>query len=413
MGGSEDKHWVCSRQPQLYSSPIIQGLTTSQASRYLLDPLNAPEPSAETGPGTHYNSTFAPQAQDQSSGSSHTEPQQTPPPSARSKNPSSSKRIQKTPPSVSVRSVNPPSSQKPTPSVSDRSSNNPYRNASSTGYPSPPQSVSPRKERFSTSTNGRDAFPDFDGSYSPTATRRSVDQASTQIPTSTGGQNSTITSDGHRRRGSSLSQRYPGDQSHRPLDTIKKETKAANRHPHLRKKHIVGSDSIDRMDTLGNFHHEGPYDATLLARNMSSTNSPVEAVRTTNQEALRATPQEMVKDSVEKHRPLDGVAMIPPGTEDRYGNVYNYDEGTDMMIEDSPGGGAYKRWPGVVTSPPLLNSYPLQLSPSTILTHPPTSNISPKTSKAKASPPTPSKRPSSSTNSTPGTHPKEAETQSK
>ena len=147
---------------------------------------------------------------------------------------------------------------------------------------------------------------------------------------------------------------------------IKKETKAANRHPHLRKKHIVGSDSIDRMDTLGNFHHEGPYDATLLARNTSSTNSPVEAVRTTNQEALRATPREMVKDSVEKHRPLDGVAMIPPGTEDRYGNVYNYDEGTDMMIEDSPGGGAYKRWPGVVTSTP--NSRRLQVFPSTILT---------------------------------------------
>ncbi|KAM0804109.1 hypothetical protein BDR22DRAFT_921607 [Usnea florida] len=313
MGGSEDKHWVCARQPRFYLYPIVHGLTTSQASRYLLDPLNAPEPSAETGPGTHYNSTFAPQTQDRSS----------------------------------VRSVNPPSSQKPTPSVSERSSNNPYRNASSTGYPSPPQSVSPRKERFSTSTNGRESFPDFDGSYSPTATRRSMDQASSQIPTSTGGHNSTITTDSHRRRGSSLNQRYPGDQSHRPLDTIKKETKAANRHPHLRKKHMVGSDTIDRMDTLGNFHHEGPYDATLLARNMSSTNSPVEAVRTTNQEALRATPREMIKDSVEKHRPLDGVAMTPPGTEDRYGNVYNYDEGTDMMIEDSPGGGAYKRWPGV------------------------------------------------------------------
>lgn len=125
----------------------------------------------------------------------------------------------------------------------------------------------------------------------------------------------------------------------------------ANRHPRLRKKHIVGTDTIDRMDTVGGFHHDGPYDATLLARNTSYINSPVQAVRTTNEEALRATPREMIKDSIDKHRPLDGVAMVPPGMEDRYGNVYNYKEGTDMMIEDSPEGGAYKRWPGVVRSP--------------------------------------------------------------
>lgn len=132
---------------------------------------------------------------------------------------------------------------------------------------------------------------------------------------------------------------------------IIKDARKANRHPHLRKKHIVGSDTIDRMDTVGGFHHDGPYDATLLARNTSYVNSPVEAVSTTNEEALRATPQEMINDSVEKHRPLDGVAMVPPGTEDRYGNVYNYKEGTDMMIENSPGGGAYKRWPDVVRYP--------------------------------------------------------------
>ena len=324
-------------------------LTTSQASRYLLDPLNAPDPSAETGPGTHYNSTFAPQTQDRSSTSSRTEPPKTAASSIRSGNPSSSQRLQKTPPSVSVRSAKPHSSQKPTPSNSDRSSNNPYRNAPPTGYPSPPQSSSPRKDSFFTSTYRQEAFPDFDRSYPPTPTRPSTDQASTQIPTSTGGQNSTTT-DGHRRRGSSLNQRFPGDQTHRPLDMIKKDAKTADRHPHLRKKHIVGPDTIDRMDTVGGFHHDGPYDATLLARNMSSVNSPVEAVSTTNEEALKATPREKIKDSVERHRPLDGVAMVPPGMEDRYGNIYDYKEGTDMMIEDSPAGGAYKRWPGVVRS---------------------------------------------------------------
>ena len=322
----------------------------TQASRYLLDPLNAPDPSAETGPGTHYTSTYAPQADEHSSPSPRSEPQKTPASSIRSTNRSSSQRLQKTPPSVSVRSANPASFQKPNSSVSDRSSNNPYRHASSTGYPSPPQSTSPRKDRFSTSTHNRETFSDFDGSYSPTPTHRSMDQASTQIPTSTGGQHSTTT-DGHRRRGSSLSQRFPGDQTHRPLDMIRQDAKIANRHPHLRKKHIIGSDTIDRMDTVGGFHHDGPYDATLLARNLSSVNSPVEAVSTTNEEALRATPQEMIKDSVEKHRPLDGVAMVPSGREDRYGNTYNYREGTDMMIENSPEGGAYKRWPGVVCHP--------------------------------------------------------------
>lgn len=247
---------------------------------------------------------------------------------------------------MSTKLVKPAPEQKQTPTGSTtRSSNNPYRNGTtngSSGYPSPPQSASPRKERFSQRS---EAFPDFDGSYSPT--RQSVDQASTQIPTSTGGQDSTTTG-GHRRRTSSLNQRYPGDQSHRPLNMLKEDAKLAHRAPHLRKKHQVGPDTVDRMDNLaGHYHHEGPYDATLLARNMTYTNSPVEAVSTTNEEALKATPREMISDSVEKHRPLDGVAMVPPGMTDRYGNTYNYTEGTDMMIDPTAEGGAYKRWPGV------------------------------------------------------------------
>ena len=132
---------------------------------------------------------------------------------------------------------------------------------------------------------------------------------------------------------------------------LMEDNKKANRAPHLRKKHLVGADRIDRLDNLvAPYHHEGPYDATLLARNTSYTNSPIEAVSTSNEEALKATPREMIKDSVEKHRPLDGTAMVPPGTADRYGNTYNYEEGTDMMIEGNPEGGAYKRWPGMVRS---------------------------------------------------------------
>ena len=359
-------------------------LINRQASKYLLDPLNAPQPSDETGPGTHYGSTFAPQPTGGSTTSSTAVPRKTP--------------------STPVTSSGPSTDQKPTPSASTRSSNNPYRNGtrSSDGYPTPPQSASPRKDRVS---NISEPFPDFDGSYA--SKRQSVDQASTQIPTSTGGQASTTTGN-NRRRTSSLNQRYPGDQTHRPLDMLMEDNKKANRAPHLQKKHLVGADAIDRLDNLiAPYHHEGPYDATLLARNTSYTNSPVEAVSTTNQEALKATPREMIKDSVEKHRPLDGTAMVPPGMTDRYGNTYNYQEGTDMMIEGDPEGGAYKRWPGVVRC--LLTSHTPDLKTLARrieLTNLPR-NTSPKTSKAKASPPTPSKKPSKNTKPTPATSPKE------
>ena len=140
--------------------------------------------------------------------------------------------------------------------------------------------------------------------------------------------------------------RYAGDRSDRPLDIITRENKLAYRSPHLRKKHIPGADSIDTLDTTTfAYHHEGPYDATLLSRNTNFTYSPVAAVRMTNEEALKATPPEKVLDSLKEHRPLDGVAIVPPGMQAMNGRTYQYEEGTDLMIED---GGNYKRWPGVV-----------------------------------------------------------------
>lgn len=114
---------------------------------------------------------------------------------------------------------------------------------------------------------------------------------------------------------------------------------------------MVGADSIDMLDNIGPasaYHHEGPYDATLLARNSSYTSSPVEAVRGSNHEALRATPKEMIKDSVTRHRPLDGTALYPPGVMDPYGRTLSYQEGPNMMIDGQPEGGAYRRWSGVV-----------------------------------------------------------------
>lgn len=263
-------------------------ISLRQASKYLLDPLTAPDPSEETGPGTHYRSTYDAETRSQASASST-------------------------------------GRRKPVP-VTDRKSS----------LPSPPNSTSPRQTRAphrqEVLTTPNDGSP----------LRRSLDQESTAVATST----TSSTPISGLQRGSSLTSRFAGDTSHRPLDIIKRETKIANRAPHLRKKHIIGPDSIDSLDTVGGkYHHDGPFDATLLARNISLVNSPVEAVSSSTEETLKATPREKIKDSIERHRPLDGVAVVPPGTADISGRTYNYEEGADLMIDD----GNYKRWPGVVS----------------------------------------------------------------
>lgn len=162
-----------------------------------------------------------------------------------------------------------------------------------------------------------------------------------------GGEN-TSSPTGRRRRGSSLGERFPGDTSHRPLDTLAKEKYVADRSRHATRKHHIQPDTIDNLDLSGGgaYHHGGPYDATLFARN-NSTVSPIAALADSNAEALKATPKEKIIDSVRGHRPLDGVATYAPGNTDRLGNTYNYEEGDNMMIEGGPEGGAYKRWPGV------------------------------------------------------------------
>jgi hypothetical protein len=154
----------------------------------------------------------------------------------------------------------------------------------------------------------------------------------------------------------------------------------------LRKKHIPGTDTIDSLDksVFGAYHHEGPYDATLLARNTSYNSSPVAAVSGSNAEALKATPRENIKDSLDRHVPLSGTAVIPPGMAGLDGRVMEYEEGADLMREKDAPGGAYKRWADVVCYAiiPLFNP---------ILTR---NRITyPKTTKAKASPPSPSRRP--------------------
>ena len=278
----------------------------------MLDPLTAPDPSDETGPGTHFGSTYA----------------------------------------------NLPQSPQQSGSKSSETSRNPFRksgsvttttkNASSSSqrevYPSPPQSVSPRKERFAQAPHRQQAFDSY--AEAPVKQRGTSNRKSADL---TG---APVSLPNRARRSSSLKERYAGDISHRPLDQIKHETKLASRAPHLRKKHHIGPDTIDSLDASGGgaYHHSGPYDATLLARNTSYANSPVEAVSGTTEETLKATPREKVVDSISRHRPLDGVASVPSGERDRYGKLYTYEEGSDMMREGRPEGGAYKRWDGIVST---------------------------------------------------------------
>jgi hypothetical protein len=270
--------------------------------------MNAPQPHEETGPGASFRSTYG-----------------------------------KQPSSVTATESSPRTSL---------SSNNPFRESSS------PITSSPTANKSGVNSSARpisrEGFPKYRaeafGDYNPP--RRSVSNAKPPpaYDEATAGA-SNGTGNRGRRRGSSLRERYPGDQSVNPLGIIRKESKKADRSPHLNKRHMQGPDVIDRLDpALGGraYHHEGPYDAASFSRNQKYDNSsPVAALKTSNEEALKATPRENVKDALDRHKPLDGVAVVPPGVPDQFGRTYNYEEGSDMMREGTSDAG-YKRWPGKV-----------------------------------------------------------------
>jgi len=86
----------------------------------------------------------------------------------------------------------------------------------------------------------------------------------------------------------------------------------------------------------------------MKVRNTNKMYSPVEAVKDSNIEAIQATPVDFLKDSLDKHVPLQGTAVVPPGMEDLGGRTMNYQEGADLMREKDAPGGAYKRWDHIV-----------------------------------------------------------------
>lgn len=235
-------------------------------------------------------------------------------------------------------------------------SNNPYRKTSGSRTPPEKTGASSSVRRISQNRSPREAFPNYRAeAFQDYATPRSRSgSSSNRYPPPAYDQSASPKGESrHRRRTSSLSARYPGDKSHQPLEILRKDSKKAYRSPHLKKTHLPGPDTIDQLDpAIGGraYHHEGPYDAALLARNNSVGISPVAALQSTNAEALKATPAENVRDSVERHKPLDGVAQLPSGVPDRFGRTLHYEEGADLMHEDGPDGPGYKRWAGKVRS---------------------------------------------------------------
>ncbi|KAL4894955.1 hypothetical protein BDV59DRAFT_174191 [Aspergillus ambiguus] len=128
-----------------------------------------------------------------------------------------------------------------------------------------------------------------------------------------------------------------------------------------RNSQLVNPDVIDRLDDAADFHyhHEGPYDAVYAEKNHISKLSPVEAVRESNAEALKATPSDKIRDCLDSHRPLDGVAYYPPGTTDREGQTYVYEEGPNMMNEF----GNFMRCPGMKFTDEDFKNDPFYNSP--------------------------------------------------
>ena len=239
----------------------------------------------------------------------------------------------------------------PSPASNRLSKNNPYRTGSisSRDGKNTPTTITSELPRRSNTVNGR-----MSGSYPSPPTSNPTSPRSPNISGLISHREALSDSPvGRRRRGSSLTERFPGDMSHRPLDQLAREKAIADRSRHVTKKHHIQPDTIDNLDTVGSgaYHHSGPYDATLLARN-NTRDSPLAALKDSNEETLKATPRENILDSLRGHRPLDGVAAYPPGSVDRLtGHRYDYEQGENMMIDANPEGGAYKRYPGLEYHP--------------------------------------------------------------
>ncbi|KAL6702042.1 hypothetical protein J3F84DRAFT_356550 [Trichoderma pleuroticola] len=311
------------------------------ARKYILDPLTAPEPSEETGLGSsHYN----PHRISVQALPSHTRQRPASPASSSSSISDLADRIAASYPT-------PPSTGNPENKFSQRKRLPPPPSAN----PTAPHNVDSHCRPMMRNSNV--ASPE--GNFHPTNPFASAQpsegkvvgkQASMNPHNRSNSELANYSQPGahkqsHRHhRTQSLGERFPGDMSHRPLDIIINDTRAADRRRRHRPR-VSETDIIDALDTIGGmYHHGGPYDATLRSRNLDPRTSPVAAVQESNMAALRATPREYVMDSLRHHVPLQGTSTIPSGDYDYRGSRMSYEEGADLMREPDAPGGPYKRW---------------------------------------------------------------------
>ncbi|OJJ46090.1 hypothetical protein ASPZODRAFT_142719 [Penicilliopsis zonata CBS 506.65] len=159
---------------------------------------------------------------------------------------------------------------------------------------------------------------------------------------------------------------FPESREHQPVEPKRKQrdstgTRGHRHHRSARHSRPKNTDVIDQLDDASAFqyHHEGPYDAALPRRNQDSKKSPIEALKDSHAEILKATPHDKLVDCLESHRPLDGVAFFPPGHTDRDGNTYDYEEGSNMMNDY----GNFFRVPGLKFTEEDFKNDPFYNSP--------------------------------------------------
>lgn len=88
-------------------------------------------------------------------------------------------------------------------------------------------------------------------------------------------------------------------------------------HHHLKSRRQLPPDVIDLMDDSVPpsllRHHSGPFDAVTKSTYLPKNKSPLAALEHSTQEALNATPETSIRDSLNKHVPLQNTAVVGPG----------------------------------------------------------------------------------------------------
>ncbi|KAL7908890.1 hypothetical protein GGI35DRAFT_417066 [Trichoderma velutinum] len=314
------------------------GIDKDWARKYILDPLTAPEPSEETGLGSsHYN----PHRISVQALPSHTRQRPASPASSFSSFSDLGDRIPTSYPT-------PPPTGNPDHKFSQRKRLPPPPSANPAN-PTTPHNLNSHCRptmRTPSAVNPESNFhPTNPFASSQSSTGKVLGKQASMNPHNRSNSESVAHKQGNRHhRSQSLGGRFPGDMSHRPLDIIMNDTRAADRQRRHRPR-VSETDVIDALDTIGGmYHHGGPYDATLRSRNLDPRTSPVAAVQESNMAALRATPREYIIDSLRHHIPLQGTSTIPSGEYDYRGSRMSYEEGADLMREPDAPGGAYKRY---------------------------------------------------------------------